>query len=292
MTSIAIIGTSGNLGSFVLNELQDPKYEGKVQYPVKAISSQDKSSESTEKIKYIQAKVADTNSGLASELKGTDVIISLTPPLPEVLNGLEALVKEVKPKLYIPSEFGCENDVVESEVMFPGNAVKVAHNDKVKEYTKVVPIYTALFRIPPVFLYGLVAHVGVDKDNKTVTYIENEDVEFPFSTGPDIAKVIVTIATTDPAKVLPKYRVYSGFKKVKEIVAEAQKETGSSFKSEIISLDDAKQAYLKTVEAGTPNIVPFLFYVTFAGPGKGMVFAEDEREAINPNESLWKWSSW
>lgn len=292
MTSIAIFGTSGCLGPAVLKELQDSKYDGKIQYPVKAITTQDKSKESNDKIQFIQGTISDPSNDLATQLKGTDIIISLTGPKPEILSGLETLIKAVKPKIYIPSEFGCENDKIPAEESHPGNSIKTDHTNKVKHDTKVVSIYNGFFRIPPIFLYGFVNHIGIDKEKKTVTYVGSEDCAFPFSTGVDIAKTIGYICTVDPSKVLPAYRIYSGMKKVKEVVEEAEKETGSKFDSKVISAQEAKDSYLKTVKAGEPDFIGFLFSVAFAGPGKGVEFAQNEREVVNPGESSWKWSSW
>lgn len=296
MTSIAVFGTSGSLGKFILDEFQDSKYQGKVQYPIKAITTKDKSEQNNDKVKFIKGDISSSSNDLATELAGTDVIINLTQPIPEILENLEKLVKTIKPKIYIPSEFGCENDVVDDSIAYPGNAAKAKHAAKLQKEvggtTKVVTIYTAFFRIPPIFLYGFIAHVGIDKENKTVTYVGNDETSIPFSTGPDIGKVVATVALTDPSKVLLKYRVYSGVKKIKELVEDFEQETGSKFTASTITLEDVKNDFLKSVEAGSPNIVPALFYCLNAGPGGGLQFAEDEREVINPDQSLWKWGLW
>lgn len=297
MTTIAVIGTSGVIGAPLLKELQASKYSDNINYPIKAISSKDRSSESTDKIEFIQGQLTDEK--LADQFKNIDVVISLLPGQEDALSNSELFLSRVRPALYIPPEYGTDNDKLDENVTHPMMKLKLAHVKKVRDMgIKSVRICTGYFRFG-YFLHGFVAHIGIDLNNQTVTYVKDCPPQVAdggsvvqFTTCEDLMNCITTIALSDPTKLLDDYRVYSDSITVKEVAQEKEKELGITLKPIYKTVEELKQEFKQTVDSGNPDFVKFLCWLVNEGPSCGVTFTENEREKINPGESLWKWGSW
>lgn len=298
MSSIAIIGTSGILGGPVLKELSNSKYADKIKYPIKAITSKDKSAESTEKVTFIQGNLQDAE--LAARLGQIDVVISLVSASKEVLENTETLLARLKPKLFIPPEYGTESDKVEKELRVPMIDLKLDHVSRVRNQLgiKCVSFYIGFIKVPP-FLYDFLDHAGVSLANKTVLYLKhggersNGNVLIPFTTATDLAKAISTVVVSDPSKILDSYRIYSNSILVKDIAQlKAAELGGAKFTPIYKTLDELTLEFKSLVAAGNPDFIKFLTVSVYRGPGHGISFEKDEREIINPSQSLWTWESW
>lgn len=288
MTSIAIFGLSGALGEPIIKSLTSSLRADKIKYPIKAVSTKDKLSESTDKVQYVQGDLLKDPEALAEQLKGTDVIISVVTGNPKVFDGMKKLVEIVKPKVYFPSEFGTDYfEVPDGESQYFLNAAKKVHAVEIEELgVKVVRVFTAFFRIPPVYLYAATGWIGIDQETKTVTYTDNDLVQ--YTTGEDIGNSVAVLATTEPSKLQGFYRIYSGTKTVKEIVEELEQQQGVKYKVEHKSPTELDKVYKEDPK----DLIKYLFSSFSLGPGNGMVHAGDEKELINPNQSIWKWGSW
>lgn len=283
MSSIAVFGTSGTLGKYVLESLSSDLVGDKIAYPIKAITTKDKSAESSDKVEYVQGDLIADADAIAEKLKGVDVIISLVKVEEDIIKGLEKVILAVKPKIYIPSEYGIYHQYVEG-FAHPVLDVKAAHSETIRKAgIKTVEVITAFFRIPPVFLYAFTNHAGVDQQSKTVTYTDNKVIQ--FSTGKDIGNTISVIATTEPSKAEDVYFISSGSITVPELVAKLEKEQDTTYKVVEKSADDIIKGY----EASGNDFVAFLF-AAFA-QGKSSTFKTTGNELVNPGESLWKWDS-
>lgn len=288
MVKIAIFGTSGLLGAPFLEALKNPNFRSKVEFPVLAVTSKDKSKESTDDVKFIQSDLK--NPELVDELKGTDVIISLIQPEAEPLDAIYKIIAQVRPKLYIPSEFGCEVDAIESDILHVNFVNKIAHASKVKsEGIKVVKIGTGLFRAPPIFLYAFTDHVGIlQKDGVFKIVGDEEDKVIFFSTLQDVGNVIAAVATTEPSQLKDLYTVSSGQYSVKKLLEDIEKEKGQKFSVQRLTLDEQ----IKEQKASPENFGLALFTYFSSPVGHGGRFKLLDNELVNPKESLWKWGSW
>lgn len=282
MTSIAVFGTSGVLGKYVLEALTSDLVANKIAYPIKAITTKDKSGESTDKLEYIQGDVATNPDAIAERLEGVDVIISLVKVEEAIIKGMEKIVISVKPKIYIPSEYGIYHKDV--DFSHPMLDIKARHSNATRKAgIKTVEVATAFFRIPPAYLYGFTNHAGIDQQSKTVIYSDNKTLE--YSTGRDIANSLSVIATTDPSKVEDVYFISSGTLQVEDVVAKLEKEQNTKY--EVIH--KTKEEILNEYKASDNDFIKYLFAV-FA-QGKGTVWETSSNELVNPGESLWKWES-
>ncbi|KAI3405117.1 hypothetical protein KGF56_002073 [Candida oxycetoniae] len=293
--SIAVIGLHGFLGKHVVAAIESGKYDSKIEFPVKAITrkSDDKS---TEKIQYITtAEISAKDTNLISQLKGIDVLIELTSPNPELFANIEKIIELVKPKLFIPSQFG--TDIPPVDAYAPGFlSLKTQHSENVRKLggIKVVDIITSLFAAPGAFLYEWVNAVGITDEG--VNLIGDINQKFHVSKLEDIGNVILSVATFKSIEDLPDtLYVASDTITVKDVIDKYSKAKGKELK--IISektAEDGKKEFADKLKAGfNPN--DFTFYlqaIISQGLDKGLYFSKLDNELVNPNESIWKWGKY
>lgn len=289
--TIAIIGLNGYLGKHVLNAINSGVFDSKIQFPVKAITRKE-GSQSTDKIKYIVSpETSPDDANLIDSLKGVDAIVELTGPNPELFSKIEKIVEKVKPKLFIPSQFG--TDIGQVDTYAPGFlALKTQHSQAVRKLgIKVVDIITALFAVPGAFLYDWVGAAGITE--KGVNLIGDIDQKFHVSKLEDVGNVVLAVATHQPYSDLPDtIHVASEVITVKDVIDRYEKSKG--IKLDIISkksAEEGKKEFVDKLNAGfNPNDFVFYLQVIVAqGLDKGLYFSKLDNELFNPNESLWKW---
>lgn len=289
--SIAIIGLNGFIGKHVLNAINSGVFDSKIQFPVKAITRKE-GSQSTDKIKYIVSpETSPDDANLIDSLKGVDAIVELTGPNPELFSKIEKIVEKVKPKLFIPSQFG--TDIGQVDTYAPGFlALKTQHSQAVRKLgIKVVDIITAFFAVPGSFLYEQAGGVGITE--KGVNLIGDIDQKFHVSKLEDVGNVVLAVATHQPYSDLPDtIHVASEVITVKDVIDRYEKSKG--IKLDIISkksAEEGKKEFVDKLNAGfNPNDFVFYLQVIVAqGLDKGLYFSKLDNELFNPNESLWKW---
>ena len=289
--TIAIIGLNGYLGKHVLNAINSGVFDSKIQFPVKAITRKE-GSQSTDKIKYIVSpETSPDDANLIDSLKGVDAIVELTGPNPELFSKIEKIVEKVKPKLFIPSQFG--TDIGQVDTYAPGFlALKTQHSQAVRKLgIKVVDIITALFAVPGAFLYDWVGAAGITE--KGVNLIGDIDQKFHVSKLEDVGNVVLAVATHQPYSDLPDtIHVASEVITVKDVIDRYEKSKG--IKLDIISkksAEEGKKEFVDKLNAGfNPNDFVFYLQVIVAqGLDKGTYFSKLDNELVNPNESLWNW---
>ncbi|CCG25258.1 Cip1 possible oxidoreductase [Candida orthopsilosis Co 90-125] len=289
--SIAIIGLNGFLGKHVVNAINSGVFDSKIQFPIKAITRKE-GSKSTDKIEYVvSAETSPNDSHLIDSLKGIDAIVELTGPNPELFSNIEKIVEKVKPKLFIPSQFG--TDIPQVDTYAPGFlTLKSQHSEAVRKLgVKVVDVITSLFAVPGAFLYDWVGAVGITEQG--VNLIGDIDQKFNISKLEDVGNVVLAVATHQPYSDLPDLvHVVSDTITVKDVIEKYEKSKG--IKLNIVSkrsAEEGKKEFIDKLNAGfNPN--DFLFYlqvIVAQGLDKGLYFSKLDNELFNPKESLWKW---
>ena len=214
--SIAILGISGFLGKPVL-EAAETIFADQIKFPIKALTTSP-GKISTDKVEYIVANY-DEPEKVAESIKNVDVIINLVAYNPGATDGVEKVVSIVKPKLYIPSQFGIE--IEKADKLFP-RFLKAKTDSSLVPRTqgiKTVDIFTSYFAQPGSLLYEIIPHVGIDTASKTMTVIGSLDTRFSYTNVDDIARSVVSVSIQDPANLPDTVRIQSGtlsFKDIKE----------------------------------------------------------------------------
>ncbi|CAK9442126.1 uncharacterized protein LODBEIA_P58690 [Lodderomyces beijingensis] len=290
--SIAVIGLHGFIGKHVVAAIESGKFDTKIQFPIKAVTRKS-DVQSTDKIQYITApEISTKDANLVSSLKGTDVLIELVSPTPELLSNIESLVELIKPKLFIPSQFG--TDIPQVDSYAPGFlALKTQHSENVRKLggIKVVDIITGLFAVPGAFLYEWVGAFGVT--DAGINLIGDAHQKFHISKLDDLGNVILAVATFHPISELPDtVRVASEAITVQDVIDKYSAAKGLDLK--VISEKSAEEGKKELVDKLNAGFDPkdFLFYlqaIVAQGLDKGLYFSELHNELINPNESVWKW---
>lgn len=289
--TVAIIGTSGFLGKPTLDAFESSIFADKFQFPIKALSRSSKPS--TDKIEYIQGSLDDEGiDKVVESFKGVDVIIELSGP--QVFGPVEILVKQVKPKLFIPSQFGTELD--KSDKVFPGFLdIKAKHSKAVRDVgIKTVDVITSLFASPGAFLYEIVGQVGIDSESKTVIYRGDPDLKFAFTHVNDIGRSVAAIAAIDPFKLPDKIRIQSGLITPSQVVERYEKDHNVKLAVKKESAEEALKAGKAKYAQGF-NPADFLFYLSVIlsqGVDHGLRYSQNENELVNPGNKFWNWDQY
>lgn len=289
--SIAVIGLNGFLGKPVVDAIESGKFDDKIQFPIKAVTRKEKPS--TSKIEYVVAQLDDEHiDDVAAKLKGTDVIIELVAPNPQLFLTLEKVAAKVQPKLYIPSQFGV--DILQIDAYARGFlAIKTEHSTKLRESgLKVVDFVTGFFAEPGAFLYEIVGVAGIDPATKTITQRGSPDSKISITKLPDIGYSLVSLLTQDPATLPDTVRISSQVITLQDVIDkyEANHDVKLSV-VKTISKEDTLKDFQDRLAAGF-NFADFFFYlqaVATQGLDKGVLFSEVHNELVNPGESLFKW---
>ena len=295
--SITIIGLNGFLGKPVLEAINSGIFDDKINFPIKAITRKEPETKN-DKIEYVVSKINEESikSTLSQKLSGTDVVIELIGANPVAFANIEKLVDAIKPKLFIPSQFG--TDIPKVDEYAPGFlGIKTQHSENVrKSGVKVVDIITSLFAVPGAFLYEWVGSTGINAEDKTVKLIGDINQQFDISKLEDVGKAVLSIATNPNPKELPDtIRIASDRITVKDVIDRYSKDHNVELKvvSEQ-SAEDAKKEFAESLKAGFDG-GKFLWYlqvIAAQGLDKGLLSSKLDNELVNPGESLWKWGKY
>lgn len=291
--SVAIFGISGTLGDALLEALQSSIFSDKVQYPVKAISRKERVS--TDMVQFVSTDLNEIDK-LATQLKGVDVFIELLGPSPDTFGNVEKIIAQVKPNIFIPSQFGLDLGAVQK--WLPGFLLmKTDHSENVRKMgVKVVEVVTGLFATPGTFLYEWVGAAGIDPEKKTIEQRGDITSRFAFCKVEDIARSIVSAVTKDRLALPDKLFIQSGEITFKDVIDRYEKV--HDVKLLTISTESKEEAVatLKGLWNSEGFVYDRFFYylqvVVAAGLNEGARFSLNHDELVNPNESLWKWSKY
>lgn len=295
--SVAIFGLNGALGESTLAAFLSSVFSDKFQLPVFAVTRDASKKELTEFVKYVQGDIENGQQALVKELGHVDVVISLLGATPAGLASLEKIVEGIKPKVYIPSQFGV--DLPAAQKTFPGFlGLKADHTKKIRASgVKVVDIYTSFF-VGGIWLYHVIGHIGADTEAKSVTYLGSPDTKLSFTSLDDIGRVVASVASkafAAPSDFPDALRVQSGSVTPAQVVK--RYESTNNVKLEVKDTIAKDQALKEAQEVWAKGFDPskFLYYLNVLvsqGEGAGVLFVQNDDELVNPNESLWKWAKY
>lgn len=282
---ITVVGISGALGAPVLDAITSEQLRSNFSLPIKAVTRK-RSKEDTDFITYFEASDFESYKNV---LVGSDVVISLTAvPNEELLRAVIA----TRPKLYIPSQFGAD---LTKPMFLPFLDLKTQHSKAARDADiKVVDVFCGAFA-QGFFLYEFIGHVGADIETKKVRYVGDPHTKFSYSTLIDVGKTVAVLASKEPSTIPDSIRVYSGLTDQESVVKRYEQTHDVKFDTSVLPLHDAIGEIKKQYKEGdafynTPLFVFFLQILMASGDGKGMAFiSENDREFINPGESIFKW---
>lgn len=293
MSSVAIIGINSVVAPQLIEALEGSVFAGKFHYPIKAITRSTEGKTSTDKLKYIVANYDDPKL-VVKELQGTDVIISLVTVNPNVIQTVETIVKEVKPKLYIPSQYGVDVKTVSTYI--PGLLnIKDDHSENLRKAgIKVVDVYTGFFSFKKSWLYEIVPHIGIDAEKKEYVARGDLNTKITYTNLTDLGLAIASIASRPTENWPQQVKIESGKVAVKDIIERYEKDHGVKLtQKEAISKEDTlKQVYEKLKNFSPADFVFYLHAIAAQGEGRGASFTENDDELVNPGEKLWKWTEY
>lgn len=295
--TIAVFGTSGFLGKPVLSAFESSYLADKIQLPVKAITTSSKDKSNTNTTSYVEGgdlTKEEAQKKIIDQLQGTDVIISLAGFDPQLSTALENIVKGIKPKLYIPSQFG--TDIVATSEYLPGFLEgKTQHSNNVRSAgIKVVDVITSLFAVEGSLLYEYVDLVGINTIDKTVTYAGSPQTKFAISKLSDIGHAVASLASIEPTKLPDTARIQSDEITYEDVVKKYQSTHNVNLEVKNISLDEILKQAQEKLNNGFDG-KDFLFYlnaIAAQGVDKGLSFSKTENELVNPGEKYWTWDKY
>lgn len=291
VASVAIFAFNGLLGKPVYDALTSPQFKSKVGL-IKIVTR----SEPKERLPGVDYVIGDISkkedvSQLVSAVGEVDAIVALNAPLPQIYAGLEALLAQVKPKLYIPSQFGVDPWV--SQKLLPGFlAIKTDHSEAVRGLgIKVVDVFTGLFHLPGSFSYEIVGHYGIESDGLVIQRGDPK-TELTVTATSDVGRVVASLVTaSDYSKLPDAIRVESDrvtFEEVQHTWAKNHNKEIKVVKS--LTKDEA----LKEVQDdwNTNGFSPdkFLYYLqslASQGAAGGTLFTKNDDQLVNPG--IWEW---
>ncbi|CCH47111.1 Isoflavone reductase IRL [Wickerhamomyces ciferrii] len=288
MATIAVLGVNGFLGESVINSLLSEPFISNIKTPIRLLTTSDKKPIESSNVEYINIK----DQKLDSHLTGVDALINLIG-FPNGAN--EDIIKSAvasNVKLYIPSQFGFNMEQVHS--LLPNWLHgKIEHSEKARAAgLKTIDFNTSLFYVN---FGGPFVSPLVTLDSEKATILGDGKTSVNPSTLTDIGKSIASVVTSNDYSKLPnKIRIYSDNITVEDLLTKYEQDYNvkltKEFKSDQEFLQNVVDKYNK--DGFNPDdFFQYLAAILIAGEGKGtIVEGDNEKEIINPNESLFKWT--
>lgn len=289
---VAIAGATGTLGSHISSVFLSSPYRSL--YSEIRLYVRNPDSPKAQALKELGATLVKVDildqEALDEALKGANAVI----------NALGSLDHEAKAKLiegvlrsnvalYIPSEFGVDHRFNGFDHIMWTN--KQHHINRARTESggklKVVAIYAGFF-----LETAFNAVYGVDKENKRFNIIGSKDIKSSYTSLEDIAHStvqITTMALGSPSSIPDDIRIAGTTVSWDEIKSIIFKETGESF--DVVSLEESESFRKKTIEreGSTGNAREYIRLLM--SEGKIDFSTDNQNELINPEETLWKWTT-
>ncbi|KAG7193327.1 uncharacterized protein KQ657_000743 [Scheffersomyces spartinae] len=293
MKSIAIFGHDSGIP--ILEALTNPVFSSNFKFPVKVITNKDIASMPNGNVQYINLALEEKNrEQMEPILKGIDVIVS-TINAPPTDNGAEydaltQFILDAKPHLYIPSTYEFEFWISNNKLPKLPNPAE-AHIAKVRSAgIKTVSIHTGLV-VAKEWISTFRDPMGVDAENKTVTYIGEEDLKVSVTGAQDIANVIASLAESrDPEDLSDDIYVESDQVSTKDVAREYEDSAHVTLNQIHMSKEQALLEAKARWEKGHYSLQDYLFmlHVMWA-TGDAATFRSNDREYVNPGQTFWTW---
>ncbi|KAK6454733.1 CIP1 protein [Scheffersomyces xylosifermentans] len=281
--SIAIFGVNGYLGKHFIEAIESGRYDDKVEFPIKAIQ-------------YI-AKVLpdDTIQSISQVLSGIDVVLELLSHTDELFKLMEKFVSIVRPKIFIPSQFGF--DISQVDTYAPGYyPQKKLHSERIRSLgIKTVDVFTSFWAVPGDFLYETVGFAGIDPESNTITERGDPHSLFGISKLEDVANSVLILVTLDISLIPDTFKIHSDIVSFHDIID--RYESTHNVKLQVVkrmtkeeAAADLKERLARGFDFQDINL--YLQTIGTQGLDRGAYSSELHNELVNPKETLWKWGKY
>lgn len=287
--TIAIFGINGFLGKPILEALESPQFASQISFPIVAVTRDSSKFTDSETVVYKQGSVEDVE-GLKTALKGVDVVINVGSAVISS-DPIADAAKAVGAKLYLPTQFGM--DIPKFATYLSVLDSKIEHSKYARSLgLKTVDVSTGFFAVPGSLMYEFLGAVGVDAEAKKATILGDADAKLAVITLPDLGKAVASLVTKDPATLPDKIRFFSDEVSQEEIIKRYEETHNVKIERSYLSAEAGLQKAKDLLADHGFSLNDFVYYLNVAiglGVSAGVVFPENEREIVNPGESVFKW---
>ncbi|ODV61615.1 2'-hydroxyisoflavone reductase [Ascoidea rubescens DSM 1968] len=281
---IGVFGTNGQLGTPIIKTFTSEQFQSRFNLPIVAITRDKSQYQDNNLVIYKESDIIKDPGSFTKALKGLDVLINVASTnLP--LNKILASIIEVGTiKLYIPSQFGL--DIQKVQDYLPIFKFKMDHSNESRSLgIKTVNMITPLFAVPNGYLYEWIDFLSYDAKRNVSTLVGDPDLKF------SITKSLVTIVTKKPNELPDSIRIFSDLVSQETILKRYEETHNLKIKREHISKDKALKKAQELLSKGFSwdDFFFFLQVIALQGPDRGLAFSKDDRELINPKETVFHW---
>lgn len=235
--------------------------------------------ENTPELEYYEA---NDEKSLKEAFRDFDIIISLAGPSAD-FDVLAKAVISAKPKLYIPSQFGMDLDIIPFDVL----SFKVKHSRDVRGgVIKAVDICTSHFLQKGAWndVPSHALRLNLEDDKAIIRGEPN--IKWAFTAYENVGQTIASVISKDPSTLPDKIRVWSDKITQEQLL---NRMMGQDYPRKYISYEDSLKECKERIESVGIRAEDFLLYTQTVSASGLLDFEWDSKELINPNESLFKW---
>ncbi|GMM31074.1 hypothetical protein DAMA08_038190 [Martiniozyma asiatica (nom. inval.)] len=294
--SVVLYGSNGLLFK-PLTEKFIENYKDVIELPIKVITRDATNKVSTDDIRYYQ--VDSTNSeDFRDVLTGADVLINIA--------GLgwdtpiqAAYDLKIPLKLYIGPQFGSELDKSDLAKEVPIFNCKFDHTIYWrKKGFKVIDFLNSLFIIDGSINTDDLVMFDYNKDDNSVNVFGDENLKNDYSYLADVGNGVGALIKKGHLEGFEtlKDRIYISSVQLSQndIFLNYEKRHGTKLNKRYVSKEQCLQEAIDRAKSNFSwhEIWYYIHVVCAQGAEKGAVFASSDKEYLNPNESLFKWTKY
>lgn len=279
MSSVVIFGANSSVFPTVFDAITLSTFKSNFKFPIRVITRSKKGKTDTSELQYYEA---GNEEALKKAFNGYDIIISLAGPSADY-EALANAVVSSKPKLYIPSQFGVDWEVLPFNVL----EYKTKHTKEVRDGgVKVVDICTSHFLQKGSWNDVASQALSLNFENDKAIIRGNPNVKWAFTAYKNVGQTVASVISKDPSKLPDKIRVWSDKISQEQLL---DKIMGKEYPRKYVSYDDSLKECKDTIAKYGIRAEDFLLYTQTISASGLLDFDWDSKNFVNPDESLFKW---
>ena len=279
MSSVAIFGVNSSVFPTIFEAITSSIFKSNFKFPLRGITRSKNGKTDTSELEYYEANDEES---LKKAFEGFDIIISLAGPSAD----FEVLAKAVisaKPKLYVPSQFGMDLDIIPFDVL----GFKTKHSRDVRAGgIKAVDICTSHFLQKGAWNDVPSHALSLNFEGEKAIIRGDPNVKWAFTTYENVGQTIASVISKDPSTIPDKVRVWSDKITQEQLL---NRMMGENYPRKYVSYEDSLKESNKTIELVGIRAEDFLLYTQTVSASGLLDFDWDSKELINPGETLFKW---